>query len=155
MSIPASRIKQIRAMFAKARQQMKHSIPMRRYEKDYVRYISKAGRGNLAAWVAGKPALVRKLRDWRVGKRVQHTDPFPVVFSRQQMIDDSRESQIIGHPAYETSRDMLGIGGSRERGNTFIKNSIVNRNLDWTWRKRSQNRKAYRHMKKLREGRSE
>jgi len=70
MSVPASRIRQIRAMFAKAKKQLQITHPFMNYEP-----LSRPGRGELSAWVAAKPNIIRRLKDLKAGKRVIVPEP--------------------------------------------------------------------------------
>jgi len=69
MSIPASRIKQLRAIFAKAKKQATVTHKMREDSDNPV--DARVGRGNLSAWIEARPTMIRKLRDLKAGKKVQ------------------------------------------------------------------------------------
>ena len=141
--IPAERIKQIRAMFAKSKRQI-----IMRYRRS-APYYFEAGKGNLAAWTAAKPHMVRMIKDFRAGK------PVPKIDSATMRAADFYHYKNIGKPRihrqidyYDRPSEYYKRGGLNMSAIKAIKDD----NYFQAWERRLAGRRLYIMLRKINRG---
>lgn len=150
MSIPAQRIRQLRAMFAQAKK--RYSATLKR--SDMTSAYSRYGTGELSAHIDARPNILRRLKDFRSGR-----DPQLIVHYPYTTINSSGDNTIMRFSKNDierlrntakSGRWVHGEGNTRTFG-MKNKSSRAFFNIDMTVSRMAQRkaqRRLYRAMRK-------
>jgi len=142
MSIPAARIKQIRAIYAKLRKQH----PTKNYSRS-PKHWSAPGRGILAAHAASRKVAARKISDWRSGKKVPSNLNYLYPHLRGRISDASTASIPISY------YDPIELASPTVRN--LIRKDIRSGQMIWEYHKRKGARRSHVKLKKILRGEAE
>jgi len=148
MSVPASRIRQLRAIFSKAKKQMNRYYPVDG------RGWNKYGSSNVSSFIEARPKIVRNIKDLRAQKPVYLNETYLGADNDTVRKQEPRNFISWYYGAAEDDHRKLWRRASKEDKKT-IKNLLVRDTHATAWQKRVAARQMKRNIKTLLRGETE